>query len=124
MRKQFFLFGVTLVLISCSGSVDVDAAKVLPGSWLCDDGIVITFNSSGRYEWRVPKYPETEIYVESNDQIRMNEDGGHSILDKWRLSSDKLEMDMLGVTDRYELEFKSESAFRMSGPDTFTCQKQ
>lgn len=124
MIRPFSLLGIMLFLTSCSNSVDVDGAKVLPGSWLCDDGIVVTFNTNGKYEWKVPAYDDLEFYVESNDQIRMNDDGGHSILDKWRLSSDTLEMDMLGESDRYTLEFRSESEFRMVGPDTFVCERQ
>lgn len=124
MTKQISLFGIILFLTSCSSSVDVDAATVLPGSWLCDDGIVITFNTNGRYEWKVPAYDDIEFYTESNDQIRMNDDGRHSIFDKWRLNSDSLELDMLGESDRYALKFKSKSEFRMVGPDTFVCKRQ
>jgi len=53
----------------------------------------------------------------------MNDDGGHSILDQWRVNDDVLEMDMLGETDRYKLEFRSDSEFQIAGPDTFTCRK-
>lgn len=124
MTRLFSLFGLTVLLSSCSGSVDVDAAAVLPGSWLCDDGIVITFNENGKYEWRVPLYDDARIYVESNEQIKMNDDGGHSIMDKWRLNSNTLELDMFGEADRYALSFMSESEFRMVGPDTFSCERR
>ena len=123
MDKRISLLGTVLVLTSCSSSVNVDAMTVLPGSWLCDDGIVITFNSNGKYEWRVPPDDEVKLYVESNNQLRMNEGGGHSILDNWRINAGALEMDMLGETDQYELEFKSKTKFRMVGPDTFTCEQ-
>ena len=124
MIRPYSLLGIILVLTSCSGSVDVDAAAVLPGAWECDDGIVITFKPNGKYEWRVPPDDHVTIHVEDNDHIRMNDDGGHSIFDDWRLSANNLEMDMLGETDRYSLSFMSESKFRMDGPDTLSCQRQ
>lgn len=124
MTRLCSLLGFIVLVSSCSRSVDVDAATALPGSWKCDDGIVVTFNTNGKYEWRVPPYDEIDYYIESNDHIRMNDDGGHSILDTWRLKSNVLEMDMLGETDRYTLRFMSETSFEMDGPDTFSCQRQ
>ncbi len=117
MIRPYVLLGITLVLTSCSGSVDVDAAAALPGTWECDDGIVITYKANGKYEWRVPPDDRLTIHVENNDHIRMNDDGGHSIFDSWRLNANTLEMDMLGEADRYSLSYKSESSFRMDGPD-------
>ena len=114
---------LVLLLASCSTSVDVDAITALPGSWTCDDGIVVTFNDNGRYEWRVPPYDDIDYYIEDSDHIKMNDDGGHTIFDTWRVDSNTLHMDMLGETDRYTLTFKSETSFRMSGPDTFSCQR-
>lgn len=124
MTKLYLFSGLALLLGACSNSVDVDAASALPGSWQCDDGIVATFDSNGRYEWRVPAYDDTKIFFESNEQVRMNDDGGYSILDKWRLDAGKLEMDMFGEADRYDLSFKSETNFRMVGTDTFSCERQ
>ncbi len=123
MLRQNTLAGLLFLLISCSGSADVDAATVLPGSWECDDEIILTFKSNGTYEWRVPPSHEVTVYVESNENIRMNDDGGHSIFDKWRLSSDTLEIDMFGETDRFSLKFRSATAFRMTGPDTLSCSR-
>ena len=124
MIRLYSIIGISLILASCSGSVDVDPAAVLPGSWECDDGIVLTFKPNGKYEWRVPPDDQLTIHVESNEQIRMNDDGGHSILDSWRLDANTLEMDMLGEADRYSLSFQSESKFRMEGPDVFSCRRQ
>ena len=124
MIRPYTLLGIILVLASCSGSVDVDAAAVLPGAWECDDGIVITFKPNGKYEWRVPPDDQVTIHVEDNVHIRMNDDGGHSIFGDWRLSANNLEMDMLGEAERYSLSFKSESNFRMDGPDALSCQRQ
>lgn len=124
MNRRISLFGTVLILTSCSGSVDGDAVTALPGSWLCEDGIVVTFNTNGKYEWRVPPDDEMVLHVESNDQIRMNDDGGHSLLGNWRLNADTLEMDMLGETDRYEIDFRSSTKFRIVGPDTFTCEHE
>ncbi len=124
MTRLYLLLGFMVLVSACSSSVDVDAATALPGSCACDDGIVVTFNTNGKYEWRVPPYDDIDYYFEGNDQIRMNDDGGHSILDTWRLNSDVLELDMLGETDRYSLRFRSETSFKMDGPDTFSCQRQ
>jgi len=73
MIRPYASLGVTLILASCSGSIDVD---------------------------------------------------GHSIFDNWRLNANNLEMDMLGETDRYSLSFKSDSNFRMDGPDALSCRRQ
>jgi hypothetical protein len=124
MNESSVLLGIALILASCSGSVDVDAAAVLPGTWECDDGIVITFKPNGKYEWRVPPEDGFIIHVEDNDHIRMNDDGGHSIFDSWRLKADSVEMDMFGEADRYSLSFKSETSFRMDGPDALSCRRQ
>lgn len=124
MKMAIWQLGTVLLLTSCSGPVDLDAAATLPGSWLCDDGIIITFNANGKYEWRIPSDGEVTLYVEGNEYIRMNDDGGYSILDEWTLNGDFLEMNMLGETDRYILDFISESKFRIVGPDTFSCQLQ
>ena len=124
MIRPYALLGVTLVLASCSGSVDVDAAAVLPGKWECDDGIVITFKPNGKYEWRVPPDDGLILHVEDTDHIRMNDDGGYSIFGSWRLNANALEMDMLGEENRYSLSFRSESSFRMDGPDDLSCQRQ
>ena len=43
--------------------------------------------------------------------------------DTWRVDSTTLEMDMLGETDRYTLKFASKTSFKMSGPDSFSCQR-
>jgi len=124
MIRPYASPGIALILASCSSSVDVDAAAALPGTWECDDGIVITFKANGKYEWRVPPDDGSTIHVENNDHIRMNDDGGHSIFDSWRLNANTLEMDMLGEADRYSLSFKSESSFRMDGPDALSCRRQ
>lgn len=123
MLRLYSLTGLVFFLVSCSGSADVNAAAVLPGSWECDDEIILTFKPNGTYEWRVPPSDEVTIYVESNENIRMNDDGGHSILDEWRLSSGMLEIDMLRETERFSLNFQSETAFRMIGPETYSCSR-
>ncbi len=109
--------------ISCSGSAGVDAAAVLPGSWECDDEIILTFKPDGTYEWRVLPSDVLTLHVESNENLRMNDDGGHSILDTWRLSSNTLELDMLEETERFSLNFQSDTAFRMIGPETYSCSR-
>jgi hypothetical protein len=103
--------------------VDIDASKALIGAWECDDGIIVTFTADGRYDWRVPYDEGFEIGFKDNNSIRRNEDGGYSILDKWRLSGEQLEMDMWGEVDKYILNFKSDSEVQLSGIEKFTCSK-
>ena len=85
---------------------------------------MVSFDANRSYEWRVPLDDEATLYTESNDYIRMNADGGYSLLGKWRLNNDLLELDMLGETDRYRLDFSSETSFRIVGPDSFSCELQ
>ena len=124
VNRLYLIFASILFLASCSESIDVDPAAVLPGSWECDDGIVVTFSPDGKYEWRVPPDDQLALHVEDSDQIRMNDDGGHSIFDNWRVDANALELDMFGEADRYNLSFESKSKFRMDGPDDFTCRRQ
>lgn len=124
MTFQHSTIAMFVFLCACSSSVDLDPTTTLPGSWECDDGIVITFNSNGRYEWRVPEYDDVTFYTESNEYIRVNEGGGYSILGGWRIDAGKLELDMFGEADRYSLNFDSDASFRMSGPDVFRCRRQ
>ena len=123
MSRLLTQLAVVWLVGACSNSVDIGPATALPGSWTCDDGIVVTFKDNGQYEWRVPPYDDIDYFIEDSDQVKMHEDGGHSIYDTWRVDSNTLEMDMLGETDRYKLRFASKTSFKMSGPDSFSCQR-
>lgn len=124
MIRFYVVTAIILSLTACSGSVEVDPASVIPGSWGCDDEIILTINPNGKYEWRVLPYDEVTLYTEGNEFLRMNEDGGHSILGKWRLDGDILELDMLGEADRFTLTFQSQTSFRMNGPESYSCIRQ
>ncbi len=116
------MLAMLLIVGGCSGSANVDPAQALPGTWNCDDGITLIFKSNGKYEWHVPHNDEYSLYAESNEFIRMTDDG-HALLGSWRQNGDNLELDMMGETDRYSLNFQSDSKMRIHGPETFSCQR-
>lgn len=122
MNKYTAMLATIFVIAGCSGSANVDSAQALPGSWNCDDGITLMLKANGKYEWHVPHDDEYSLYTESNEFIRMT-DEGHALLGSWRISGDNLELDMMGETERYSLSFRSETSMRIDGPDALSCER-
>lgn len=125
MRKVA-LYAVTSLLVACGGGGVSDPAAALPGVWACDDGIVLTIASAGRFEWRVPPGagPQVGFGTESSDQHRVETDGGYSLLGPWRFAGGTLELDMMGDTDRYQVSFSSSSSMTLAGPDQYSCNRR
>jgi hypothetical protein len=107
----------------CGGSADVDLATALPGSWRCDDGLVIDLQAPGHYEWRVPPGGPVHFPFGGNEHVRVNDDGSYALLGSWRLSGGTLELDMLGETERFNVSFGNRQSLRLRGPESYSCSR-
>jgi hypothetical protein len=124
-RLALILVAMCTALAACQSGVDVDPSATLPGAWQCDDGIVLTIQDSGRYEWRVPAGESAQVGfgTAESEHHRTESDGSYSLLGAWRLDGSKLELDMLGETDRYSVAFSSPTSVSLAGPETYTCTR-
>ena len=114
-----------LSIAACSSSVSIDPASAIPGSWKCNDEVVVTFNGNGNYEWLVPPGPGGAQFAAGSEEfVRTNPDGSYALLGKWGLAGQALELDMLGETDKYVLAFESATSLTMKGPEDYVCLKQ
>jgi len=123
MKKAFIPIALAVLMSACSGSADVDAQAALPGTWQCDDDVELVLNPNGSYEWHALYDDDFQISVADNEMIKVT-DRGHVLLGKWRISGDRLELDMLGETENFALNFRSATAVRLSGPETYGCEKE
>lgn len=122
MYRTLIIVALLAGAVACSGSADVDPSTALPGTWHCDDEITLILAADGRYEWHVKHDEDYSLYTESNDVMKMT-DEGHVLLGQWRVDGDTLELDMLGETDRYSLSFSSRSRMRIDGPERYGCKR-
>lgn len=125
MLKTYSIVALASLLVACSGCSPVDPAAALPGKWSCDDEIVLTIESSGKYEWLVPPGSGVQFPMggNGNEHVRTNEDGSYALLGNWRLKGSSLELDMLGDTDRYSIQFNSATSMVMNSDETYSCTK-
>lgn len=124
MNRILLLCVATYLLTGCGGAAPVDTAKALPGNWACGE-LLIGFNSDGSYDWRVP--PGGPVHFPlggDNKHVKVHADGGYSLLGQWRLNGNALELDSMGETDRYQLEFSSNDAMRMKADDLTQCSRK
>jgi hypothetical protein len=112
-------------LAACTSDASVDPAATLPGTWKCDDEIVLTLETDGRYEWAVlPGGPlQVGFATDESEHHRVEPDGSYSLLGRWRLSERTLELDMLGDTDRYQVAFSGHGSVSLKGPETYRCKR-
>lgn len=126
LRRQLSVFVLVAAAITgCQGESSVEPSAAIPGAWQCDDGIVLTIKPEGKYEWRVPAGESGQVgFAETgSEHHRVEADGGYSLLGSWRLKGSTLELDMLGDTDIYRVEFASANSVSLAGPESYSCTR-
>ena len=124
MRASVPVLVCVVLAGGCGGAAPADPLAAFPGKWNCDDGIVFSIGTDGRYDWFVPKSDDIQFGgTGATEHMRVNEDGSYSLLGAWRLSGSRLELDSLGETDAYTLAFSSNDAFKLSGDLDLSCTR-